>query len=43
MNGTIEEIGKLLDLGKVTSLELVTSALKEIDSDEGQGLSLIHI
>ena len=37
MNGTIEEIGKLLDLGKVTSLELVTSALKEIDNDEGQG------
>ena len=37
MNGTIEEIGKLLDLGKVTSLELVTSALKEINSDEGQG------
>ena len=37
MNGTIEEIGKLLDLGKLTSLELVTSALKEIDNDEGQG------
>ena len=37
MNGTIEEIGKLLDLGKVTSLELVTSALKEISNDEGQG------
>ena len=37
MNGTIEEIGKLLDLGKVTSLELVTSALKEIENDEGQG------
>ena len=37
MNGTIEEIGKLLDLGKVTSLELVTSALKKIDNDEGQG------
>ena len=37
MNGTIDEISKLLDLGKVTSLELVTSALKEIDSEEGQG------
>ena len=50
MNGTIGEISKLLDLGKVTSLELVTSALKEIENDEGQGqttftktLSLIHI
>ena len=37
MNGTIEEIGQLLDLGKVTSLELVTSALKEIENEEGQG------
>ena len=37
MNGTIEEIDKLLDLGKVTSLELVASALKKINSEEGQG------
>ena len=37
MNKTINEIATLLDLGKVTSSELVDAAMKEIENDKGQG------
>jgi aspartyl-tRNA(Asn)/glutamyl-tRNA(Gln) amidotransferase subunit A len=37
MNKTIREIATLLDLGKVTSSELVDSAMEEIENDKGQG------
>ena len=37
MNKTINEIATLLDLGKVTSSELVDAAMEEIENDKGQG------
>ena len=37
MNKTIREITTLLDLGKVTSSELVDAAIEEIEKEKGQG------